>query len=241
MNRFPIKKLADEIEQIYTLDQPLAESLIEACLEKSLIDAPVDEKLAVIAQLIDKFKRPDQTDLNNDTPDKEVLSQVFSLLLGRNVSSEELTSSDLMHRMAESLNTVFNILNQLVMVINKTLFGESVGEETIRQVIDSHLQSEEPSQSLETYLGQINKAFLISQKAFKTAARDSIKRVLDELDPDKIEDTSGKSIKFGPFKKAELYEIYYKKFRECKNWFESDRFMVDLLREFEKNCQKLIG
>ncbi len=239
MNSLSIKKLADEIKLIYASDQSVDESLIEACLEKKLIDVPADEKMAVLTQLIDKFKKTDHTYFNNDLPDNEVLLQVFSLLLGRKVSMGDLTSSELMQRMAESLNTVFNLLNQLVMAIDKTLFGKSTGEETIRHFIDSHLQNEEPSQSLETYLGRINKAFLVSQKAFKIAARDSIKRVLDELDPDKVEDANVKRIKFGPFKKAELYEIYYKKFHECKNWFESDRFMVDLLREFEKNCRKL--
>ncbi len=241
MNRFSIKELADEIERVYVSDQSLAEPLIEACLEKSLRDIPTDEKLNVIAQLVDNFQHSDQTDCSADTPDKEALSRIFSLLLGRKLDGEDLTSSDLIHRMAESLNTVFNILNQLVMVIDKTLFGKSAGEETIRQVIDSHLQNEESAQSLEAYLGRINKAFLISQKAFKTATRDTVKRILDELDPDKIESSGTKGMKFGPFKKAELYEVYDQKFRVCKNWFESDRFMVDLLREFEKNCRELTG
>ncbi len=241
MNHFPIKELADEIERVYLSDKSRAEPLIEACLEKSLKDVPIDEKLNVIARLVDNFQHADQTGCGADAPDKEALSRIFSLLLGRRVDSEDLSSSDLIHRMAESLNTVFNILNQLVMVIDKTLFGKSAGEETIRQVIDLHLQNEKSAQSLEAYLGRINKAFLISQKAFKAATRDTVKRILDELDPDKIESSETKGMKFGPFKKAELYEVYDQKFRVCKNWFESDRFMVDLLREFEKNCRKLTG
>ena len=89
------------------------------------------------------------------------------------------------------------------------------------------------------HLGQIQKAFLTTQQAFKNAAHARVREILDELDPGKISASGGGGLKFGPLRKAECFEIYESKFRSCKKWFESGRFMEDFLREFEKNCQKL--
>ena len=40
-------------------------------------------------------------------------------------------------------------------------------------------------------------------------------------------------------RKAESFELYAQKFEAFKDYFESGRFMEELLREFENNCQKL--
>ena len=93
--------------------------------------------------------------------------------------------------------------------------------------------------SLQNYLDQIQEAFLVAHKAFQEAAQTKVGEILKELSPDHFEASEGGWLKFGPFRKAELFEIYKEKFQACKSWFESGRFMEELLREFEKTCQKL--
>ncbi|MCD4786772.1 MAG: hypothetical protein K8R09_00970, partial [Desulfobacterales bacterium] len=83
------------------------------------------------------------------------------------------------------------------------------------------------------------KAFLIAHQAFKEAAHTEVGEILHELEPDQIKTAGSGGFKFGPFQKAEFFEVYEKKFYTCKKWFDSGRFMEKFLREFEKNSQKL--
>ena len=147
----------------------------------------------------------------------------------------------MLEKLAESLNTIFNTLNQLISVINMTFTGEGSPEQTIRQVIGFRLEGEGQGGSLETYLGQISNAFLTSQQSFKEAAHTKVRQVLEVLDPEKLAAEAGKGLKFGPLKKAEMFEIYENRYRKIHKWFTSGRFMEDFLREFEKNCQIKFG
>lgn len=232
-------QLANEIKQIYSSDPLQAETLIERYLEERLYALSAPERLILLKKLIAEFKRASSGTSGNENMDEEVLSRVFSLLLGRKVSQADLSSTEFLQRLAESLNTIFDTLNQLVSVINMTLLGEATGDETIRHIIGFHLEGEDQSKSLESYLGQIKKAFLIAQQAHKKAAHSIVSKILLELDPVQIARTDTGGLKFGPLRKAEFYEIYEGKFQRCKKWFESGRFMEEFLREFEKDCQKL--
>ena len=238
-NRIAIEQLAKEVKQIYRSDRLQAEDLIETYIEKRLNEFSVEEKSILLNKLADEFANADEDLTANVNIDEEVLARISALLLGRKVSKADLSSAELLSRLAESLNTIFDELNQLVSVINAALYGETVGEATIRQVIGFQLEDESPSKSLESYLGQIRKAFLTAQQAFKQAAQSKVIEILNEMDPDKIAASSGGGLKFGPLRKAELFGIYTEKFHECRKWFESGRFMEEFLREFEKNCQKM--
>ena len=235
----PTAQLASELRQIYQSDISRAEAMIEAHLEKRMTRLTPDSRLKLLKKLKDEFNADRALPSPGSDMEEEVLPRVFSLLLGRDVSQADLSSAEILQRLAESLNTIFDTLNQLVSVINMTLFGESAGNETIRYVIGSHLKGGDQTKSLESYLGQIQKAFLTTQQAFKNAALARVGEILDELDPDKISQAGGGGLKFGPLRKAEYFAIYESKFRSCKKWFESGRFMEAFLREFEKNCLKL--
>jgi len=231
--------LAREIRQIYGLDASRAETFIEEHLEKKLTGLSAEKRLGVLEKIRDEFNpHAKETPTGIDEEDA-VLLKVCAFLLGRDICHADLSSADVLERLAESLNTIFDMLNQLIRVINATLFGRSPVNETIRHVIGSQLEYGGGSESLETYLGQIHKAFLITQQAFKNAAYSRVSEILSELDPVGIGEAGGGGFKFGPLRKAECFEIYEKKFHSCKKWFESGRFMEALLREFEKNCQKL--
>ena len=232
-------QLSQEIRQAYESDPSQAEALVEAHLRERMRGLSVNERLARLEELAAEFDKASRCPSGSEGENEEVLSRVFSLLLGRKVSQADLSSSELLQRLAESLNTIFDTLNQLVSVINATLMGKGAGEETIRKVIGFYLEGEGQSKSLESYLGQIKKAFLIAQQAFKKAAHIKVKQILLELDPERISETASRSMKFGPLRKAEFFDIYEEKFHTINRWFESGRFTEEFLREFEKSAKKL--
>ena len=233
------RQLAQKIRQIYVSDRLQAENLIEKFLENSLIRISSDEKIKILDELTSKFELNAPSRAEEVNVDQVILARIFSFLLGKKVSQADLSSAELLQRLAESLNTIFDMLNQLVSVINRTFLGEREGVETIRQVIGFHLEGEDHTRSLENYLGQISKAFLTTQQAFKIAAEKKLREILVELDPEGTAASMDRRFKFGRLRKAELFELYDKKFKAFKNWVDSGRFMEELLREFENNCQRL--
>ena len=237
--QYNLEFLANEIRQIYGQDTLHAESRIEELLESSFDGIVSNEKIALLDELISKFKPTDTCTAEEVNVDQEIVIRIFSLLLGKKVTQADLSSAELLQRLADSLNTMFDIMNQLVAVINKTFLGQHEDIETIRQVIGFHLEGENQTQSLENYLGQISKAFLTTQQAFKVAAEKKVKEIMIELDPERIAASQGGGFKLGRMRKAESFELYTKKFDTFKDWVDSGRFMEELLREFEKNCQKL--
>jgi hypothetical protein len=232
-----VDNLAHEIRQIFSMDSRQAEEWIAAYLQKQLGSLAIKEKIRILERLTAQFDASVPVSGDQVYPDDEALTRLFSLVLGDKITRVDLSSTDLLQRLAESLNTIFDALNKLVAVIDSTLLGKDRGEETIRQVIGVHLEGQDQTKSLESYLGQINKAFLQAQQASKNAAYQMTGKILQELDPEKISQEAGGGLKFGPLRKAELYGIYEQKIKNCRQWYESGRFMQDLQREFEKNCR----
>lgn len=230
-----ISDLVADIRDIYAGAPGQAPQAVQQLLERQLGGLPSEEARATIEKVISRFS-PDggQMDI---VADKELLTRVFGLLLGRKVTPDDLSSSELLERLAQSLNTIFDSLNQLISVINMTFSGGvDQGEQTIRQFIGFHLEGDDQTQSLEDYLGQINKAFLTTQEAFKKAARTKVAQILQAIDTEKIVSERSGGLKLGPLRKAEDFDILKEKIDRIKRWFDSGRFMEDYLREFEKNC-----
>jgi len=213
---------------------------VEAYLNEQMAGLDVQTRTAVLQAVVDRMDNTCQPLPSGETDD-EVLTRVCSLLLGRKVSIDDLSSSELLEKLADSLNTIFNTLNQLISVINMTFTGEGSPEQTIRQVIGFRLEGEGQGRSLETYLDQISNAFLTSQQSFKETAYAKVKQVLTVLDPEQMAAEAGKGLKFGPLKKAEMFDIFEERYEKIQKWFSSGRFMDDFLREFEKNCQAKFG
>lgn len=237
-----LNQLVEKIRQIYHSDRVRAGNLIETLLESSLAGLSSAEKIKILDELISKFDANGAVSSENVNVDQEVLTRIFSFILGKKVSQAELSSDELLQRLADSLNTIFDMLNQLVSVINRTFLGQREGVETIRQMIGFHLEGDNHTTgSLESYLGQINKAFLTAQQAFKLAAEKKMKEILAELEPDRIAASTRGGLKFGSLRKADRFEQYVKKYDAFKKWVDSGRYIEELLREFEKNCQKIFN
>jgi len=235
-----LKELADEVRAIYSCDAANAESLIEEHLEARLEDVPPGERPVWIDRLCEVFGKPSPVMTTPiKTREEETLRSLLTLMLGRRMSGAGVASSECVGLLARSMNSVFDNLNELVGLIDTTLKGECDGGETIRFIIGSDLAGESHSKSLEGYLNQIRDAFLIANQAYRMAARNLLEKIIEEMNPERISGDLHKGMKFGLFRKAELYEAYCEKFERLKRWFESGRFPEDLTREFEKVCQRL--
>jgi hypothetical protein len=236
-----INRISSGLAAQFETDGNVSADSVESYLNEQMAGLERQDRIAALQAVVDRLGgntcRPSMT----GETDEEVLTRVCSLLLGRKVFMDDLSSSELLEKLAESLNTIFNTLNQLISVINMTFTGEGSPEQTIRQVIGFRLEGEGQGSSLETYLDQISSAFLTSQQSFKEAAYAKVKQVLSVLDPEQVAAEVGKGLKFGPMKKAEMFEIYEERYEKIQKWFSSGRFMEDFLREFEKNCQTKFG
>lgn len=241
-NPVPTEALADELRAIYRSDPLRSDVLMAAFLEQRLKAHDRAGQLLCLQALVDHFGHSGRaaTACAQGVGGEE-FSRLFSLLLGKRISAAELSSTELVEKLAKSLNTVFDTLNHIIGVINGTLMGMPSGDETIRTIIGSNLEREPGDASLQGYLNRIEKAFLVAHEAFKQAVAGKLDEMLSELDPDRIDSSSERGLKFGPLRRAELFDIYAEKFRACRAYQRSGRLLADLTREFEKNCQKAYG
>ncbi len=231
--------LADKIRGVCSSHPAGTQDAVERFLEQEFAGVDAEDRLGAIKDLMREFEKKDAPDTEEFYVDQTVLTRMFSFLLGKNVKADEMSSSELLTRLADSLNTVFDSLNQLVGVINTAFLGTQNGLETIRQVIGFRLEGDDRASSLESYLGQISKAFLTAQQAFKLAADKKVREILAEIDPDRMSESVEGTFKFGRSRKADSFEIYTEKYKALKQYVDSGRFMEELMREFEKDSQKL--
>lgn len=256
-----LKTMAEEIRRIYKSNPSVSGEIIELYLKENFKELPADEQLSLTRELAHQFDSPVDSPADNpvDMPDAGILpsssviskgvqagfsekreySHLFTLLFGKNISKFDLSSEEHLEKLAKSLNTIFDTLNQIIGVIHTTLLGEQSELETIRHIIGSDIESQTRADSLQNYLDQIRRAFLVAHLAYQQSSKNKITQILDELSPEKIAGESKSILKFGSMKKAELYEIYEEKYQACMGWLASGRLMEELLREFEKICQKL--
>lgn len=230
-----VNELTHEVRNLYAQNPAGAPQEIESLLKERLAGHTSQEGGAVIQKLIQRFS---ESQKEAGAVDNQTMTRVFSLLLGRKVEPDDLSSTELLERLAQSLNTIFDALNRLISVINMSFSGANEsGDQTIRQFIGFHLEGGDQTKTLEDYLGQINHAFLMTHEAFKKAARTKVEQILHAVDPSGIAAERGTGLKIGPLRKAEDFDNLKGKIERIRKWFDSGRFMEDFLREFEKNCQ----
>lgn len=231
-------KLADEIRAAYHSGSPKPEERIEGLLEERLKGLTQADRLAFVKRLSNTFEDPASATAQGAGGSQKEMARLVHLLLGKDVAVENLPPEELITKLSQSLNTIFDSLNQIIGVINTTLLGERIELATIRQVIGSDMEGSNDHDPLQIYLDQIQEAFLVAHRAFQQAAGARIGQVLKELDPESISTAAAAGFKFGPMRKAEYYDVYTEKFNACKKWFDSGRAVEELLRDFEKICQK---
>ena len=240
-NDISIESLSGEIREIYRVDGPRAERSIENFLRDRLRGHPLGERMSVVRRLAREFEETPPEARQAIGLDQKEFSLFFSLLLGRSFSTADLSSAEVVERLARSLNTVFDSLNKTIAVINSNLLGRKGELETIRHIIGSDLEAAGGGQSLQIYIDQIQEAFVVAHRGFQQAALAEVEKILTALDPARLASAEEGFFKFGPFRRAEHFEIYREKYQSVREWFDSGRFKEDLLREFENFCGKEYG
>ena len=238
-----VNLLASEIRQIYRTNSHEPERLIAGLLDGDLAGQPLPEKISALQELIDFFSEDEvkatepKTNAQTLSFDEEAFSELVFLLLGKKIDDIEGSSQEVLERLADSLNMVFDSLNELIGAINTTFAGDVSGDKTIRLVISSNMEGADGTIQLKSYLDQVKDAFSVMYDGFKEAANTKMREVLDEINPEAIAIQHEHSRKVGPFRKAELFEFYEEKFKTLDNWLEKGFFTETLLREFEKISQ----
>ena len=233
-----IQELAEGLRALGQSNPSDLQAAIEGYLGDKLRLVGQGERLALLERLARQFDTSTERKAGFQLASEES-SKLASLLLGKQISISDLCSAELSEKLVQSLNTVFNTLNEIIGVINTTLLGHRAEQETIRQIIGMHIGGGAGDNSLQNYLDQIRDAFLTAHKAFRQATEGLLREMLTELNPERIEASTNKGLRFGPLRKAELFDRYKDKFRTIKEGLESGRLMEEFLREFEKICQKL--
>ena len=232
--------LAESIRTAYRSDPAGAAARIERILGETLAGASPGERIAAVRAIRGRYgssrRSPGPSPAGNVAQE---WTRLAALLLGDRVDVANLPPGELSEKLAASLNTVFDSLNAIVGGINATLLGKKEELETIRFIIGSDLGGRKASGSLQEYLDRIQEAFAVAHRAFQEAAEKKTGELLDELSPETISSKAEGGLKFGPMRKAELWDIYEERFRTVKKAVESGRLRESLLREFERSCQKM--
>jgi len=232
--------LANKIREHFRANPDQTGLELEKFLQEALSGNRPEERVAIVKALAKEFSSGSVHSDISGAQEAPILHTLFTKVLGERLPERSLPTKEMAERLAEALNTVFDSLNQLVRGINATLIGnQPMGDETIRFVIGSQLGGQQSATSLKDYIDQIRQAFSIAHKAFQEAAKTKFGEILSELDPEKLEKSVEGGIKFGPLRKAELFDLYKEKFRTLSNWLSTGLLMEATMREFEKTCQKL--
>jgi hypothetical protein len=235
-----VSGLAESVRAAYRSDPAGAAARIERVLDEKLAGASPEERIAAVREVRGRCGSSGPSP--GPTPAGSVAQEwtrLAALLLGDRVDVAKLPPGELSEKLAASLNTVFDSLNAIVGGINATLLGKTEELETIRFIIGSDLGGRKASGSLQEYLDRIQEAFAVAHRAFQEASEKKTGELLDELSPENISSKAEGGLKFGPMRKAELWEIYEERFRTVKKAHESGRLRESLLREFERSCQKM--
>lgn len=246
-NAITLLNAAADIRKLYEANPDGAAEAIEMHIEEYLKKDHPEEKVAFIGELARLFEVSSAAKSDSGAKkdaalpivQNEKLLRLFARLFGESLTKVDLSSEEHLEKLGQSLNTIFNSINSIIGVIHTTLLGESPETETIRHIIGTGVGGLGGIESLQAHLDQIQKAFLIAHRAYQEATTNKVKQILEEISPDKLSEGMEGSLKFGPLKKAELFENYKEKHALCKKWLDSGRLMEELLRDFEKNCQKL--
>ena len=231
-------RLAERIRELAVRTRVDLETLIEELLQGEFVGLPLAERLRRVEELA-RYFGPGLPDGGGKAGvDASEAARFFSLLLGKRLVTEGLSAEEVTQKFVEAFTTIFDTLNRINSVIQTSLLGQGAELETIRQVIGAQIERVEGKSSVKEYLEKIQEAFLVAHTSFQQAAKNVVTDMLKEIDPAVIEASLKPGFRFGPLRKAELFDVYHEKHEVLTKWLESGYFNERLLREFEKLCQR---
>lgn len=232
-----VRALAGEIDRLAGDDPAGHAREIEELLARSLAHLDDGRRIALLERLERSFCAPEARPVGAGQALGAPTKDVVGLIVGRDVDVVSLAPEEILERLSDALQRVFAELNEIVGLIETTLGGAGGLDETIRGIVGAEISGGTPGATIEDFLGRIRKAFLISKNASQEAARTVAGHIIKELDPASVQaETSGLAI--GPLRKAQAFEAFEERYARVRKWFDSERFMLDFSRQFEKNCRK---
>ncbi|MEA3546665.1 MAG: hypothetical protein U9R66_03295 [Thermodesulfobacteriota bacterium] len=234
-----LDRLTDEIRNVYQDDPDNGADRVEKYLGAALADCSPDRRSVFLTELVSVFSQNSHVSVPIVETKSEAFNRLITMLLGKEILKKNLSLEEMIDQLASALNTVFDSVNKLVGGMNATLMGSTSGEETIRVVISASMDKDEGIQALEKFLDQIGKFFAIALQAYKESAKTKIDEILRELNPENLAEDTDLSLKFGPMRKAYLYDCFHDKYQTLQNWQRSGLLLEAFVKEFEKNCQNL--
>lgn len=123
-NRLSITKLARAVQGIYAAEGADAKGAIRQYLDEELKGLQPGERIAIARRVQEELKgkqaQPEQG--------SAVLEDFVRLLLGNRAALADASSPQTLEKLAASLNTVFDSLNEIIRVMNATLGGSGSGK-----------------------------------------------------------------------------------------------------------------
>lgn len=234
-----LDRLTAEIKKTYLADEANGAANVEEQLNRTFADCSPSERSCFLKKLISAFSRSSAGDAVVSGIPLDEYNNLLTMLLGKEILKKNLPPEEMMAQLAAAVNTVFDSVNTLVGGLNATLIGSVESEETIRVLIRSSIDTDEGIGALKKFLDQTGEFFAIALKAYKEAARVKIGEILNELNPEGLEEEFGGKMKFGPLYKSHLYDCYVDKYNTLQNWQRSGLLLEAFMKEFENNCQNL--
>ena len=235
-----IEELTKNIESIYQSEEMWPETEIEKFLDKRLENEGLEQKLDIIGKLLLQFNH-DSSKNDDSNTEKEIIAKMVLLLLGKDMTTESVNSSEMLKTLSFALNTLFEELNRLIHHINLTLFKQDMTDKTIRHILCSQLEgeAEDPTGLIKEYIGRIEQSFSISYRLVYICAQKAVSAVLAQLSHEHIEKKL--TNKFFSSRKVESYDVIQQEIKEIKNWIEQGNLKIYLQQELEKECNQIIS
>jgi len=226
--------MMEKLTAIYRSDPVTAAQEIEAFLDLQVQGLSEGEKLAGLADLIALYQG------DPVTPEEEIFggANLFLAMIGREANQNQLPSQLVTQRLIVSLRTVLTSLGELMEGITLSMNSDSSADRTIQDVLAASVESSDGVTELTDYLNQIKFAYASMYDGFQQASSSEMKKLLRELAPEKMSEDVQSGLNVGPFKKAQMFDVYSEKHRKLSNFVEKSVFMESLLRKFESESQR---
>jgi hypothetical protein len=236
---FDMHKLIHEIIIIYSSDPVNFEKRIEDYLMTVLDQDDLDTRISRLNELFKHFESKADSESNTAKSERENISKLINLLLNNAVSRDEITD-EVIQKLTDGLNSIFNSLNSLVKDIDCSLYGSEIVGMTIRGRIGSLIEGEENASIIESYLDRINESFFIAYDSFYAASRSIFEEILDEME--EALTTAKKQKRFLPsMTMSKQIDILIQRLSKYRNFLDENSdpsFKSVLYKRFEKECYK---
>ncbi len=240
-NREYTEILGAEIKKIQKAGPESSKQQIADYLKGSLKTYSYEQQIAVLDDLIDRFTPGSRKNTDESAPQASLSENPLIKLLDRSGDEQpDLTTDEFNNRISTALEVIFRQLNEITTGITASFADQPTSQPTIQKAISAYLDGSSDINGLKAHLEIIKNVFALTQQAFTQALNNKIKEIINELDPDQIDEKNNSGgLNFGAFHKAKKFDMLKQKHQTLSRWFDSGLLNEALLKEFEGIYQKL--